>query len=428
MELTSGSSSPKSFWTWWICGLLLLASMINYMDRQTLSTASKQIKDDLKLTSEQYGILETGFALAFAGGSLFWGFLADSVSVRWLYPLVLVAWSAVGFATAYTTGFYDLLFCRILLGVFESGHWPCGLKTTQLLLESKDRTLGNSVLQSGTSIGAVLTPIVMLRLMTEDPGSWRWPFQVIGSIGLVWVALWLISLSWRPLPREQSTTADRGADGSSVTSATPWYSFFRDSRFWVLLVVVTCINGSWQIFRAWLPLFLQEGRGYSKEFAYYFNSVWYLCADLGCLGAGLLTIWLHRFGISTDRARLLVFLFASVVVSTGVLIPLLPAGWLLLVMLVVIGGALLAVFPCYYSLTQELTQRHMGKVTGFLSAGGWALGAPTQQMFGAVYDRIKSYDYSLAVACLPPLVAAVVLLTCWKSRDSQVSSANETSA
>src|SRR5918995_1399502 len=86
---------------WWIGCLLLLASAINYMDRQTLSNASVRITEEFDMSQEQYGNLEAGFGWAFAVGSLFFGFLADKVSLRWLYAVVLLLWSSVGFTTGF---------------------------------------------------------------------------------------------------------------------------------------------------------------------------------------------------------------------------------------------------------------------------------------------------------------------------------------
>jgi sugar phosphate permease len=148
---------------WWICFLLLLASAINYMDRQTLSNTSERITREFKLTEAGYGSLEMAFGLAFATGATLFGIIADRTNVKWLYPIVLLLWSTMGFATGLVTTFSGLLACRLLLGLFEAGHWPCALKTTQRLLPSSKRTLGNSVLQSGTAIGAMVTPLIINR-------------------------------------------------------------------------------------------------------------------------------------------------------------------------------------------------------------------------------------------------------------------------
>ncbi len=118
------NSRPAS-WQWWVSGLLLLATMINYMDRQTLSNLAVRITEQFDLSNEQYGDLEFVFGVTFALGSLFFGILADRLSVRWLYPFILVAWSVVGIATGFSQGYRSLLVCRGLLGFFEAGHWPC---------------------------------------------------------------------------------------------------------------------------------------------------------------------------------------------------------------------------------------------------------------------------------------------------------------
>ena len=97
---TSTAEDRQTPWrTWAICGLMLLATMLNYMDRQTLAQQAAEIRDELRLSNEDYGRLEKGFGLAFAVGSLVLGVIADRVSLRWLYPAILLGWSTVGFLT-----------------------------------------------------------------------------------------------------------------------------------------------------------------------------------------------------------------------------------------------------------------------------------------------------------------------------------------
>ena len=272
-------SRPES-WKWVVCGLLLLASAINYMDRQTLANASVRITKEFGLNQAQYGQVEAVFGYAFAAGSLVFGWLADRTSIRWLYALVLAAWSAVGFATSFARDYDGLLTCRMLLGFFEAGHWPCGIRTTRALLSARDRSLGNSVLQSGTSIGAIVTPLIMRGLMTSELGSWRVAFQVVGAVGLFWLVLWFWLLKEADL-RPPSAARDRAAG----PEASLWRMLFG-RRMFIIFAVIACINTTWQILRAWLPKFLQEGRGYSEGEALYFNSAWFAATDVGCLGAG----------------------------------------------------------------------------------------------------------------------------------------------
>src|SRR2546426_5966951 len=114
-------ASRSGAWKWWVCGLLLLATTFNYMDRQTLANAAVRITNEFQLSKEQYGGLELPFGWAFAVGSLAFGVIADRGSGRWLYPALLFAWSLIGFLSAQTTDFKGLVACRTLLGLFQAG-------------------------------------------------------------------------------------------------------------------------------------------------------------------------------------------------------------------------------------------------------------------------------------------------------------------
>ena len=170
--------------------------MLNYMDRQTLASVAKRITDEFQLSQEQYGDIEFAFGWGFAAGSLFFGILADIISVRWLYPIVLLGWSAMGLCSGLTHGYASMLVCRALLGFFESGQWPCALRTTQAILTDGQRSLGNSILQSGASLGAIFTPLI-LRVMVAGnaaAGAWRPAFMLVGALGIVWIIAWLASI------------------------------------------------------------------------------------------------------------------------------------------------------------------------------------------------------------------------------------------
>src|SRR5262245_20815662 len=127
------ATRPPS-WKWWVCGLLLLATMLNYMDRLTINLTSVRIMREYLLDERDYGQLESAFAFAFALGAVAAGWLADRWNVRGLYPAMVLAWSAAGFVTGLADGFAALLVCRFLLGLAEAGNWPCALRTTQRIL------------------------------------------------------------------------------------------------------------------------------------------------------------------------------------------------------------------------------------------------------------------------------------------------------
>ena len=412
MERVSETPRRRSpSWRWWICGLLLLASAINYMDRQTLANASVRITTQFDLTQAQYGRLEWYFGWAFAAGSVVFGVLVDRFSVRWIYPSVLLLWSATGFATGLARNYDELLICRTLLGLFEAGHWPCAIKTTQRLLDPKDRAMGNGLLQGGASIGAILTPLIMQTMLTRELGSWRVPFQVIGAIGAVWILFWFAMVRAGDVSPMRTPTVE---PASSTSKPAASWRVLLSRRMMVVLVMIACINTGWQILRAWLPKFLMEGRGYSEADALHFNSLYYVATDVGCLGAGALTLWLARRGLPVHRSRLLVFFSCALMTAMSISVLVLPKGWLLLAMLLVVGAGALGVFPIYHALTQELSPHHQGKVTGIAGVAAWAL-SPVQTLFGRLIDRTGSFDVGFAVAGCLPLVAFLALWLFWDS-------------
>jgi len=379
--------------------------MINYMDRQTLANAAVRIIKQFALSKEQYGNLEMGFGYAFAVGSIVFGFIADKLSVRWVYPAVLLLWSVTGFITGFVTSYDQLFLCRILLGFFEAGHWPCAIKTTQRMLDPKDRSMGNGLLQSGASIGAILTPLIMRVLLTDQLDSWRLAFQIIGAVGILWVPFWL----W--LVRETDLTSVVAPEGRGT-----WRDLLT-RRMLVVLLVVTCINACWQILRAWLPQFLIEGRHYTERNALDFNAAFFVASDVGCLGAGALALWLAKKGMHVHRSRMLVFFVCALICATSLFIPILPKGWMLLTVLLLIAAGSLGVFPIYHAFTQDISAYHQGKVTGLAGVAAWFLPSLAQKYFGRIVDRTDSYDAGLAIAGCMPLIAFAVLALFWNKRE-----------
>ncbi|MGC8643392.1 MAG: MFS transporter [Isosphaeraceae bacterium] len=422
------SEGATSLRAWGICALMLVATMLNYMDRQTLAQQAQQIRDELELSNRDYGWLESGFGISFAIGGIVTGLIADRVSLRLLYPAILVCWSAVGFATGRVTNYTQLFLCRIALGFFEAGQWPCALAAAQRLLPARQRTLGNSILQSGASLGAILTPQIILLLNTGRPGGWRLPFLVVGAVGLVWALAWLVAI--RPCDLEikekpASTYSDEidGETASGVsqdaTAKPAAGSVVFSRRFLALVVVVIAINFCWQNFRAWMPMMLEKQYGYSNDHVQYFSSLYYLVAGIGCLAVGFLVRWLAALGWSVHRARMATFGFCVLLTGLGALPAFLPASWLLLGVFLAIGFGSLGQFPTYYAFTQELSVREMGKVTGILSFVCWISWAVISDRTGWWIDRTRSYTAITVLAGLAPVLGLLALLFLWNSRGAR---------
>lgn len=404
----------SSTWKWLICGLLFLATMINYMDRVTLNQMSKIIKDELHLSAEQYGYIEAAFGIAFALGAILVGLTVDHWNVRWVYPGVLLGWSAAGFMTGYAQGFLDLLLWRFLLGLFGAGNWPCALRATQRILPPQERTLGNSFLQSGAPIGAIITPLVVLALVAGE-GTWRGPFFLLGAAGSLWVLLWLPAVRREDLavPLRESSTQGPARSAQVPGYQSSIFEIYRDRRFWVLVTVVVMINLTWHFFRVWLPLSLRDSHGYSQRQVDYFATAYYAAAFAGSLTAGWASLFLVRHGLAVHWSRVLVFLSCALLTLLSLVTALLPAGPLLLGVLLVIAFGSLGLYPPYYSFSQELTIRHQGKVNGSLACLTWLATAVMHPLVGRWIDQTRDYASVMALAGLAPLVGVGALLFFW---------------
>jgi MFS transporter, ACS family, hexuronate transporter len=400
-----------------IAGLLLAASAINYMDRQTLANVAKRVTEEFSLNNEQYGRLEKWFGYAFAAGSLLFGVLADRVSVRWLYPAALLAWSLVGFATGYARDYDQLLLCRTALGFFEAAHWPCALKTTQLLISTKGRALGNGVLQSGTSIGSILTPVVMWWIMVRQGQSWRLGFQLVGLVGIAWIFAWIAATRADDF---QVVPAKPGSGGATRDGAT------RDTirRWAAVLIVVVIINTVWQSLRAWIPLILQKEHGYSETETLWFTALWFGISDIGCLASGALAWWLAVKGWSVKWSRVATFALACFLCLGLVAVPWLGSGPMLLAVLLVAGAGALGLFPIYYSFTQDISRHHQGLVTGVASFFAWVASASFQPLFGRHADQTESFSIGLAAAGAVTLLALAAWAILWPPDRAEASAAD----
>jgi ACS family hexuronate transporter-like MFS transporter len=404
-------------WKWIVCGLLLLASAINYMDRQTLAGASVRIKNEFHLSPSQYGQIEAMFGYAFAAGSVVFGWAADRFQIRGLYALVLVLWSIAGFATGMAADAGQLLLCRAFLGFFEAGHWPCAIRTTRLLLDERQRSMGNGLLQSGASLGAIITPLILRMLMGDASvaGGWRTPFLVVGAAGLLWIIPWFLLVRSGDLVGNPAGPANTGTSRPS----TPLLEVLLSPRMLVIFGTIACINTTWQVLRAWLVLFLQEGRGYTEAQALYYNSAWFGAADIGCIAAGAFAARLARRGVGVHASRVWVFAGCSLLCATAAAVPWLSKGAPLLIVLALVAAGALGVFPLYHAFTQDLPGEHQGKITGIAGVAAWIIPAQAQRLFGIVVERTGSFDYGLALAGLLPLLALFPLWLLWNRGEAK---------
>ncbi len=403
-----------------VCAILLSATLINYACRMTFNHNKPNIEQAFEFKDKGYGDVESLFGLGFACGGLLFGVLSDFVKVRWLYPAVVLAWAASGASAAWVDSVFGLEVSRFLLGFFEAGHWPCALRTTQRVFKPAQRAWGNSLLQSGAALGAILTPLLIAGLHRHDPTQWRASFVITGLLAVPWVFAWWFTLRDADLQRPVIAT-DEAASGVGEERALrehgSWWELLSSSRWWVLVVITISINTTWQFIRVWLPGTLEQRKGYDPEFAQYFMSAYYAATFIGSLATGWLVSRLAQRGVNVHRARVGLFLGCSLLVLWGVPTAFFEPGWLYLVSWLVIGVGALGLFPLYYSLNQELSAKRQGRISGLLSFSSWLVQFFVNRRVGRAFENFpESQPYFYAGIGVLPLLACLVLIAFWGRR------------
>jgi ACS family hexuronate transporter-like MFS transporter len=432
-------TTHHSSWRWWVCGVLLLATFLNYMDRQALAVTLPELKERYNLQERRIGMVEGCFGYAFAVGAVVFGLLADRYGPRALYPIVLTGWSIAGIATGFAgypevvgwlelpddepgAGTYRwLLFWRTVLGLCEAGHWPCALITARRILSAKDRALGNGILQSGASFASILIPLYA-QAVEHFGGGWQITFWSIGVVGLLWVPVWLALVRAGDLDPRAGT-----GDGPNPPEDDD-HPVSLTRRILAMVIIISTLAVSWQFLRAWLPLYLQDFHGYEQWDARLAVSGYYIAAEVGCLLVGFVVMGLVNRGRDVHSARVITFAGYTVLTAAAAAVPLLGSGPLMIAGLMLAGAGILGLHPLYYSLGQELPHRRMGMLTGVIAGVGWVVASTFQIVIGARIQETKSYDLGLVIVGLAPVLGLVALLTLWRPSAAKSSGARPADA
>src|SRR5438034_961175 len=342
----------RTFWgKWGLCLLLFLATTLNYLDRQTLSILAPTLQDEMHFDNEALGWLFSVFYYAYTFAHFAVGFLLDRSHLRWAFALAVLAWSAVSAATGLVEGFVGLLVCRMLLGVTESPNWPAALRIVARALPPEERALGNGIFTSGTSVGALIAPGLILGIAAA--WGWRWAFVLIGSLGVFWICGWLLMTrdpKMRPIWSEPGAPETAGLAGQRRIFA----GIIKSPRFWPVLAVAVLVNPCLYFSVNWLPTYFAQQRGLSpgRQMGWILTAI-YLGLDIGNIACGSAILGLTRWGHPVQSARRIVFLVATASIICCAAVPILPmSGAVAALVLVNFGlGIWVAI---YLTMAQEV--------------------------------------------------------------------------
>jgi MFS transporter, ACS family, aldohexuronate transporter len=303
----AGVSPPPSRTRWVMIGLAFSATVINYLDRQTLSVVAPALRSELHFGDIEYSRIVGAFMLAYTVMNGISGPLIDRLGTRWGYALCMLWWSASGAAHALARSALSLGFFRFLLGMGEAGNWPAAVKVVAEWFPARERALASGIFNSGSAIGAVLAPPAVAWLVLSF--GWRSAFVAVGALGFLWLVVWMLVYHTPP-----------EAAAEVREPPPPALSVLRQRFVWSLTVSKVFFDPSWYFYIFWIPQYLSSV--YHFTLAQIGMVAWipFLTADIGNIAGGAFSAWLMRRGVSVVGARK-----ASFVLFTGLMTSAIPA-------------------------------------------------------------------------------------------------------
>jgi ACS family hexuronate transporter-like MFS transporter len=301
------SSAPVGRYRWVVCGLLFLATTINYIDRQILSLLKELLDGKLHWTNEQFGQVNSAFQAAYAVGLFLFGMLIDRFGSRIGYAISIAAWSVAAIGHSAVTTIAGFMIARVALGLGEGGNFPSSIKAVALWFPKKERALATAMFNSGSNVGAIIAPAVVPVLAFAF--GWQMPFVVMGVAGLAWLFLWLpLYNDPQKIARVSSAelayiAADAADDGEARGERLPWKAILRHRQAWSFIVAKFITDPIWWFFLIWLPTYFKSTRGLDLKKSWVHLVTVYAIITVLSVAGGWLTGVLARSRLGVMRAR-----------------------------------------------------------------------------------------------------------------------------
>ena len=311
------SAQPRSIPSlrWWIGGILFASTVINYVDRQTLSILAPDLKQDYHWTNVDYANIAIAFRIAYSLGQTVCGRLMDRVGTRRGLTISVAWYSIVSLMTSLANGLSSFALFRFLLGAGESANWPGASKAVSEWFPKRERGLAAAFYDSGSSVGGAVAPFLILPVYSR--WGWRVAFIIPGLLGFLWLIVW----RWLyHLPKDHPRISD--AERSMIlvetleaqTAGKPrlrWRDLLKLPQTWGTIISKGLTDPVWFFVTDWFPIYL-VAKGISLKSGLLAVWVPFLAADLGNFFGGGASGYLIRRGWSLGVARKALVVFGGV--------------------------------------------------------------------------------------------------------------------
>ncbi len=413
---------------WWIGGILLASTIINYLDRQSLSLLAPYLKIEYHWTNTDYANIVIGFRLAYSVGQTVFGRFMDRIGTRRGLSLTVIFYSVVSVLTSLARGFYSFAAFRFLLGAGESANWPAATKAVSEWFPARERGLATALFDSGSSVGGAIASWLVLSIYFR--WGWRPAFAIPGMLGFVWVLAW----RWLYHPPEnhprigdaerQMILADKEDSPSPSASGQPLElgQLLALPQTWGAILAKALTDPVWFFVTDWFPIYL-VAKGIELRSGLIAIWIPFLAADLGNFFGGGVSGYLIKRGWSVGNARKAVVVFGGLGV-TVLMATVFTANLYLLALLFALATFSYAAFSTMANvLPSDLF--HSESVASVSGLSGSAAGVGTIVAFkliGHFSDARSamaghSFDPIVIVAGLVPLVGMILVLLLVRNND-----------
>ncbi|MGY0391377.1 MFS transporter [Bizionia sp. KMM 8389] len=369
---------------WWVVGLIAIATIINYIDRTSLSVLWPDIAKELypghtpDETKAIYALISIVFVFSYAFGQAIFGKIFDWVGTRIGFVLSIGVWSVATALHALAKGVLGFGIFRAILGVAEAGNWPGATKGNAEWFPTKERALAQGIFNSGAAIGGIIA-IPLIAFLTIY-FSWKSIFILIGLTGLLWLIPWWILVKAPPKnhpwitdeERNYILTGQKKEDAKKNEVEEDEYNpntkeLLGHKQSWGVILASAAIDPIWWLFVFWIPIYLNEVYGMDVKSIGLYGWVPYVGAMLGAWFGGLLAQNRLKAGWNVNKTRKMVITLGCFIMLPALLAMANPGGptTAVIIMAVILFGFQTAIGNVQTLPSDLFSGKTVGTLAGF---------------------------------------------------------------
>ena len=423
------TSSVVGRYRWVICALLFFAATINYIDRQVLGILKPTLQAEFGWSEVDYADIVFAFQLAYAIGLLLAGRIIDWLGTRTGFAVFIVIWSLAAIAHAeapmfggaaaavlaiaglqYSASVAGFIFARFALGLGEGGNFPAAIKVVAEWFPKRERAFATGLFNSGTNVGAIVTPIVVPWITIT--WGWYWAFVATGAIGFLWLAGWL-PFYGRPETHPRVRPAELAlirSDPPEPSVHVPLKQLLRYKQAWAFAIGKFMTDPVWWLYLFWIPDFLNRNHGIDLRTVGPPLVAIYLIADVGSIAGGWLSSALIKRGWSVNRGRKTAMLACALSVVPIAFASAADQLWVAVALVGLAAAAHQGWSANLFTLASDTFPRQaVGSVVGFGGMAGAVGGMLIAKLTGYILEASGSYVPVFLIAASTYLVALLVI-------------------